>query len=101
MILDSGDKIFVVIKNSPFYFQLGTSTGKVDFNQIAFEATLVYDCDGFKAVDFVKNKPFDFKSNAGENGQILDVEIRIKVLTSQHEDMLFRVKIAGYHPLSR
>jgi len=49
----------------------------------------------------VKVKPMDFKATPSENGQQLQVELRIKVLTSQHEDMLFRVKVQGFHPLSR
>jgi hypothetical protein len=96
--------VHIVVKNSPFHLQLGVTNSnkcRVDFNQIAFEAFLLYDCDDLKEVDFVKVKPMEFKATPSENGQQLQVELRIKVLTSQHEDMLFRVKVQGFHPLTR
>jgi len=96
--------VHIVVKSSPFHLQLGLAnpnTCKVDFNQIAFDAQLIYDCDGDKEVDFVKVKPMEFKSTPSENGQILDAELRIKVLTSQHEDMLFKIRIAGANPITR
>jgi len=96
--------VHIVVKSSPFHLQMGLAnpnTCKVDFNQIAFDAQLIYDCDGDKEVDFVKVKPLEFKSTPSENGQILDTELRIKVLTSQHEDMLFKIRIAGSNPITR
>jgi flagellar hook-basal body complex protein FliE len=95
--------VLVVVKNSPFHFQIGVtgSTSKVDFNQIAFDSFLQYDCEGNKEVDYVKVKPIEFKPTPSENGLNLEVELRIKVLTSQHEDMLFKVRIQGYHPITR
>jgi len=96
--------VHIVVKNSPFHIQLGLAnpnTSKIDFNQIAFEAFLIYDCDGDKEVDFVKVKPMEFKSTPSENGHLLDTELRIKVLTSQHEDLLFKVKIVGSNPITR
>jgi hypothetical protein len=95
--------VLIIVKNSPFHMTLGAtdSSPKVDFNQVAFEASLLYDCESEKEVDFVKAKPLEFKSTPSENGLELEVEIRVKVLTSQHEDMLFKVKIQGYNPITR
>jgi len=83
--------VHVVIKNSPFVVQLATTkTCDVDLRHVAFEATLLYDTDGEKGVDFVKVKPIEFKSAPNEDsGDQCAVELRIKVLTSQHEDMFF------------
>jgi hypothetical protein len=95
--------VYIVVKNSPFHLQLGlanANTCKIDFNQIAFDAHLIYDCEGDKEVDFVKVKPMEFKSTPSENGQVLETELRIKVLTSQHEDMLFKVRIVGSNPIT-
>jgi len=94
--------VHVVIKNSPFHLKIGTAggMGKLDFNHVGFEGALIYDCDGDKDVDFVRAKPIEFKSNPADDGRTLDVEIRIKVLTSQHEDMLFKVRIQAYHPVT-
>jgi len=92
--------ILVVVKNSPFHLNIA-GLRKLDFNQFAFDSHLVYDCDGGqKEVDYVRSKPFEFKAVPSENGQQLDIELRIKVLSSQHEDMLFKVIIIGYHPVS-
>lgn len=94
--------LHTIVKNSPYHLQIGPVNGqKVDFTKIAFEAFLLYDTEGMKEVDYVKVKPMDFKSSPIENGHFLDVELRIKVLTSQHEDMLFRVRIQGYNPITR
>jgi hypothetical protein len=61
--------LHIVVKNSPFHFQLGIANAnvcKIDFNQIAFDAQLLYDCEGDKEVDFVKVKPMEFKASASE-----------------------------------
>jgi hypothetical protein len=95
--------IHVVVKNSPFSFTLGVTNSnmqKADLNQIAFQGHLLYDCEGDKEVDFVKVKPVDFKFTPTDNGERLECEVRIKVLTSQHEDMLFKVKVTGHHPIT-
>lgn len=78
--------IHVVIKNSPFVVQMGVSRNcEIDLNHIAFEASLLYDTDGEKGVDFVKLKPIEYKCIPNEAGDQVSVELRIKVLTSQHE----------------
>jgi len=95
--------VYIVVKNSPFHLQLALAnpnTCKIDFNQIAFDAHLIYDCEGDKEVDFVKVKPMEFKSTPSETGQLLETELRIKVLTSQHEDMLFKIRIVGSNPIT-
>lgn len=58
--------IHLVIKNSPFNITIGSlSNNSVDFNRIAFEASLLYD-EGGKEVDYVKSKPVEFKSSCSE-----------------------------------
>jgi hypothetical protein len=94
--------IHVVIKNSPFAVQIAVSRNcEIDLNHIAFEASLLYDTDGEKGVDFVKLKPIEYKCIPNEAGDQVSVELRIKVLTSQHEDMFFKVKIQGQDPVSK
>jgi len=93
--------VHMVVKNSPFHIVIASSNNCIDFNRTAFDASLVYDCEGLKEVDFVKNKPLEFKPTPNESGTQLDCEIRIKVLSSHHEDQLFKVKIQGYHPITK
>jgi len=97
----------VVVKNSPFIIQLGLASpiysgempgmifSQIDLHQFVFDAKLYYDTDedDKKEVDFVKLKPLEYKSQVHENGSQVNMEVRLKVLTSQLEDMMFRVKI--------
>jgi hypothetical protein len=94
--------IHVVIKNSPFVVQIGVARNcEIDLNRIAFDCSLLYDTEGEKGVDFVKLKPIEYKCVPNESGDQVSVELRIKVLTSQHEDMFFKVKIQGQEPVSK
>jgi len=88
----------VVIKNTPFMFQLGLMNNVLfshvfNFNQFTLEAKLLYDTEGEKEVDFVKVKPLEFKTHLSERGEQCTMEARIKVLSSQHEDLFFRIKV--------
>jgi hypothetical protein len=94
--------IHVVIKNSPFVVQIGVARNcEIDLNHIAFDCSLLYDTEGEKGVDFVKLKPIEYKCVPNESGDQVSVELRIKVLTSQHEDMFFKVKIQGQDPVTK
>jgi len=94
--------VHVVIKNSPFVIQLEVVRNcDVDLNHVAFDAALLYDTEGEKGVDFVKIKPIEFKSVPNEAGDQCTIELRIKVLTSQHEDMFFKVRIQGQDPVTK
>jgi hypothetical protein len=97
-------KVHVVVKNHPFLVQIGLAVPnwqgqRIDFHRFPVEARLVYDCDGGKEVGFVKMKPIEFKTNVNDRGDQVTVEIRPKVLTSQLEDSLFRVKIVATDPV--
>eukprot|EP01103_Thecamoeba_quadrilineata_P018723 TRINITY_DN72_c1_g1_i1.p1 TRINITY_DN72_c1_g1~~TRINITY_DN72_c1_g1_i1.p1 ORF type:complete len:358 (-),score=96.40 TRINITY_DN72_c1_g1_i1:110-1183(-) len=90
--------IHVVVKNTPFNVNLSlTSTSpEVNFHRYAVEATLLYDCEEFKQVDFIRLKPMEYKSTVNESGDFCSIEFRIKVLTSQLEDMFFRLRLSAY-----
>jgi len=93
-------KVHVVVKNHPFIIQVGLASTtwegqKMDFTKSTMEARLVYDTDTLKEVSFVKMKPLEFKCHVNERGDQVTAEIRPKVLTSQLEDMLFRVKFVA------
>jgi hypothetical protein len=67
----------------------------IDLNNFTFDAVLLYDSEGptEKYVDYVKVKPVDHKATVNDIGDQVTIELRIKVLTSQHENSFFRVKI--------
>jgi len=90
--------VHVVVKNTPFLIQVGledsfSNTPSLDFNSVSLEAILMYDCDEDKFVDFVKHKPLEYKGHISEKGDRMTIEVRIKVLTSQLEDMFFKLRI--------
>eukprot|EP01116_Phalansterium_solitarium_P018465 TRINITY_DN4890_c0_g1_i1.p1 TRINITY_DN4890_c0_g1~~TRINITY_DN4890_c0_g1_i1.p1 ORF type:complete len:387 (+),score=104.88 TRINITY_DN4890_c0_g1_i1:104-1162(+) len=94
-------EVKIVVKGSPFHMVLGVVGRAVNFARIQFNASLVYDCEPAKSVDFVKTSPMEFKYSPNSAGDRLEVELRIKVLTSQHEDMLFKVHIHGVDPITK
>jgi len=93
--------IHVVVKNLNFIVELGSN---VDLTRCTpMECKLLYDIDKEKMdksdeakaeVAYVKSQPLEYKVNIGEGGLKAVAELKIKVLTSQHEDMLFRVKFS-------
>lgn len=61
-------------------------------------ATLLYDNDSgrdFKAVSTAKQEPMTYKLHLNETGTKAMFEIKVAVLSSQHEDSLFRVKVVA------
>jgi len=93
-------QVHVVVKNLMFVVQVEAN---VDITKANLEAKLLYDFNHEKdpqvEVSFVKNEPLDYKVNLRPDAvNKAALELKIKVLTSQHEDMLFRVKLLGVDP---
>jgi len=97
--------VYVVVKNTGFFIELALTglmldNRVLDFNQLTVAATLLYDCDTLKEVDYIKVKPLEYTTTI--NGPLsLTVEGKIKVLTSQHEDMFFRVQLRVVDQLTK
>jgi len=96
-------QVHVVVKNLVFTMEVSSS---VDLSKCNLEARLLYDFDREEEaktameVSYVKNEPLEYKVSLTDGGYKASVELRIKVLTSQHEDMLFRVKLSAVDPTS-
>jgi len=86
-------QVFVVVKNLTFPMDISST---IDLSKCNLEAKLFYDFDRDedpkRLVSFVKSEPMDYKVNITDGGFRATVEVKIKVLTSQHEDMLFRIR---------
>jgi len=97
--------VHIVVKNLPFYIRIGFSEDiksyKMDFNLITIEAQLMYDCDGDRCVDFVKNKPIEYKGTINDRGDKMTLEIRIKILSSHLEDMFFNLRLRAYDSVTK
>lgn len=92
--------VHVVVKNSPFQVALSLKSPKGDsFTQCTYDIRLVYDesADN-KEVAFVKVKPVEYKPTINESGDQISFDVKIKVLSSHHEDNFFRLKIEVWDP---
>jgi len=88
--------VHAVIKNIPFSFELSTSSPSFSFHKAPpMEAKLLYDClGGEKPVDFVKSSPMEYACKISPKGDSVSVDMKLSVLSSQHEDMFFLVKFS-------
>jgi len=89
--------VLVVVKNHPFLIKVG-SNGRFELTKTPIEVRLLYDTDSLKEVDFVKLKPLEYKCLVNEREDCVTMELKIKVLTSQLEDMFFRIRLTPIDP---
>lgn len=95
--------VHAVIKNIPFAMELGFR-GRfdpyvVDFHKFTLKCTLLYDTQGEeRTVDWVKSSPIDCVVQVNETGERATTEVRLQALSSQHEDMAFRIKYTAVPP---
>lgn len=84
----------VVVKNTPFRVEISLpSDCAYNFRQLSITTELLYDCPSEKQVDFVRHKPLDYKLvKVNEAGDLATLEVRMKVLSSQLEDMHFKLR---------
>jgi len=54
-------------------------------------ACLLYDCEPRREVTLLRSSPLETVTHLSSNGEEVTIETRIHVLTSQHEDSLFRI----------
>lgn len=87
-------QVHVVVKNTPFHITLGFLNPSKDTNFIYLtaEALLMYDCEEDRYVDFVRDKPLEYKGTMSPSGDTMKFEIRLKKLSSQLEDMFFKIR---------
>ncbi len=92
-----------VIKNLPFSIELRMrgehDPYQVDFHKFSIRSVLLYDSMGEeKPVPYVKSSPIDWVVQVNETGERAKLDFRLHVLSSQHEDMFFRLKIIAVPP---
>jgi len=93
--------VCVVVKHSPFVVKLALSEPSIDISCLTFEVKLCYDSADEKEVDFINSKPLEYKVKTDENKTFVNIECRLKVLTSQLEDMFFRLRFIALDPISK
>jgi len=97
--------VFVVVKHSPFIIQIGlhheANQPPFDLARLSFEARLCYDSADQKEVVLVKLKPLEYKVKSDELENRVNIECRLKVLSSHMEDMFFRLRFHALDPLTK
>jgi hypothetical protein len=96
--------VHVVVKNTPFNVHLAFVSNyakslneRIDFSRCTVSVDVHYDSDvpmEGKKVSLLTSKPCEYRVHLSDKK--IDetiLEVRMKVLTSQHEDMLFRLHI--------
>eukprot|EP01132_Coremiostelium_polycephalum_P003113 gene3113-3893_t len=94
-------QIHVVVKNTPFGITLKSNdTQKLNFHNYVIKASLVYDCDPPKPVDFIHNEPLQYVATVNEEGDEVCVDVKVGILSSQHQGSLFIVILHITHSTS-
>jgi hypothetical protein len=91
--------VHVVVKNSPFQLICRMRGVSVDLHKFSHDLKLMYDMEEEKEVSWVKQKPVEYKMVVSEDGAQISLEaIKIKVLSSHHEDNMFRLRLSVWDP---
>jgi len=91
-------ELHVIAKNIAFTLQVFST---MNLQSSPLSASLVYDFDtqdDVKEVDTLKSSPMEYVSHVDETTHRSVVEVRVSVLSSQHEGSFFRVKFSVLDP---
>ncbi|BFU21005.1 hypothetical protein EHI8A_047450 [Entamoeba histolytica HM-1:IMSS-B] len=83
-------EIYIVVKQNNFYIQLRSET--MQLTECEFKCVLIYDTPDKRLVPFVNASPIKYKIHQLTTHSV-SIESKLTVLSSQHEDMLFIVRI--------
>eukprot|EP01087_Luapelamoeba_hula_P009740 TRINITY_DN2543_c0_g1_i3.p1 TRINITY_DN2543_c0_g1~~TRINITY_DN2543_c0_g1_i3.p1 ORF type:complete len:451 (+),score=52.12 TRINITY_DN2543_c0_g1_i3:46-1353(+) len=85
-----------VIKNVPFQVEITSPDHLLNFHNVpAMDCKLYYHVandDEDKQVDFVKLSPIEYTTKTNGTGESITLEVKLNVLSSQHEDSYFKIK---------
>ena len=96
-LLDGSTKnVGIVIKQSSFLVIIVSQRYPLD--NCSVDCSLIYDNAELSEAHYINQKPISFNSQVNNNNT-MNVELRISVLSSSHEDMLFRVRFDIYNSM--
>ena len=81
-----------IVKNHPLEVHLKLQQKNISFAKVGIDATLLYDTEAMKPVDYVRDRPLSVKTRVLKDPTEAVVVCTIRVLSSQHEDMFFRIR---------
>ncbi|EAL64200.1 hypothetical protein DDB_G0286351 [Dictyostelium discoideum AX4] len=82
-------QVHVVVKNTPFGISMKSNDPQFNFHNYVIKATLLYDCDPPKMVDFIHNEPLQYVATVSEDGTEVVVDVKVGILSSQHQGSMF------------
>lgn len=98
LITEDDGNVYLVIKNATSVAEVVAS---FDMNKATLTAQLMYDIVPPKQVDYVRKPPLESFVHISElDSREARIESQISVLTSQHEDSLFRIRFTAITPES-
>ncbi|EDR21870.1 hypothetical protein, conserved [Entamoeba dispar SAW760] len=83
-------EIYIVVKQNNFVIQLHSES--IQLTECEFKCVLIYDTPDKRIVPFVNASPIKYKIHQLTTHSV-SIESKLTVLSSQHEDMLFIVRI--------
>ncbi|BFU19698.1 hypothetical protein CL6EHI_087700 [Entamoeba histolytica] len=87
------NEVYVVVKQTNFMLCL-TSVEPIENAEVTCE--LLYDIPELKPVPYVSQKPISYKVQQVSN-EAINIECKLNVLSSKHEDMLFKIRANVYN----
>ncbi|KAK5580263.1 hypothetical protein RB653_000278 [Dictyostelium firmibasis] len=82
-------QVHVVVKNTPFGISMKSNDPQFNFHNYVIKATLLYDSDPPKMVDFIHNEPLQYVATVSEDGTEVVVDVKVGILSSQHQGSMF------------
>jgi len=95
--------VHVVLKDKPFIVDIGLSSGNkdsFDLKSLVLEANLFYDSPE-KEVNFINAKPFEYTAKLNSEGNSFAMECLLKILSSQNENALFKLRIRAINAVTK
>jgi len=97
--------VHVIVKNIPFNMRLGLqythpNGPALNLNHLMFDGKLLYDTPENKEVDYVSVRPVEIRRFVKQESDEISLQLRIKVLSSHHENLCFVVKVLALNPIT-
>jgi len=91
---DVQKEVHFIVKRTPFVVKLALSPGSTQtFTNTPLDCTLFYDSTPLKEVEAPNTKPLEWVVRPSSCGRFATVDYRINVLTTQHQNNLFVIRI--------
>jgi len=96
---DLQKEVHFIVKRTPFVVKLALSPDTpLSFTKSPLDCVLFYDCAPLKEVEAPNTKPLEWVVRPSSCGRFASVEYRINVLTTQHQNNLFVIRIRLSNP---